>query len=479
MPLDIPEPVTASVPGDATDRRGARPVPDMRRDSTPHPVTVIGVYGKGNFGDEALLAAVADDLGAVLGSVEVQVLCSDPESVTRRFGFNAMTRTPLSDFGAKLAMIRRSRVVAVGGGTLLCDHGRWTRDIVALITYFFWLLLARAFGVASLAYGQGFGPASSPIIRFGMWLLPRVVSGVTTRDRASHAMLTSIAGERANCALGCDPVVASDRFHPKTVTSGMPPMHARQVTALAPYVLVALRYPKLATLASARAYIAAACHVVAALGRHEQARFVLFPTHLSDRLQDDRPVLAIARELLIGEGIAADRLTCVTWETLDDAALWIQSADLVFGDRLHALLLGMLAHRQVVGLTVEDKIAGCIGDIVSGHSVALVASVLDDEPLRLQAEVERLWNERGSNVDAYRALLDTYRERRNVNLAMIERVVRPSGLTAAAPSDREESAWAPARPGAHAVAQQSQIDSGARPGGDHTAARNVAEAVEK
>jgi L-malate glycosyltransferase len=389
----------------------------------PQPVTVIGVYGKGNFGDEALLAAVADDLRTVLGPIEVQVLCSDPESVTRRFGFLAMTRTPAHGFRQKLALVRRSRIVVVGGGTLLCDHGGPAADLLVLATYFFWLLLARAFGVATVAYGQGFGPAGSRIVRFGLWLLPRVVSAVTTRDRASHAMLGRIAGDRANCVLGADPVIAGDLFLPTVAADRVPPALARQVQGVGPYVLIALRYAKFGGLDPIRPDIAAASRLAARIGQDEPARFVLFPTHLSDAFVDDRPVVDLVYAHLLEAGIPAERLTRASWGTLEEAAFWIQSAELVFGDRLHALLLGMLARRPVVGLTVEDKIAGCIGDIAGDRPVAVIASLKGDDPASIEAAVQRLWSERGSHDDVYLTLLEAYRARRAANLAMLEQVV--------------------------------------------------------
>lgn len=64
----------------------------------------------------------------------------------------------------------------------------------------------------------------------------------------------------------------------------------------------------------------------------------------------------------------------------------------MLGDRLHALLLGMLARRPVVGLTVEDKIAGCIGDIAGDRSVAMIATLQVDDPASVEAAVQRLWS---------------------------------------------------------------------------------------
>ena len=90
---------------------------------------------------------------------------------------------------------------------------------------------------------------------------------------------------------------------------------------------------------------------------------VLFPTHLSDEFVDDRPIMDLLEGMLLAHGISGSRITRASWQSLDDAAYWLQSAAMVFGDRLHAMLVAALNHVPVAGVAVESKISGCLADL--------------------------------------------------------------------------------------------------------------------
>ena len=385
---------------------------------------ILGVYGKGNFGDEALLEVVANDLRQVLPNCELHVFCSGPEAVRDRFGLDALTRSPASGFGRKLRIVRRSRVVVVGGGTLLCDHGGGLRDAVAVATFFFWLLLARLHGVPTVLYGQGFGPATGRFVRLGLWLVRFACTEVTVRDAASLALLGRVAGARTRFVLGADPVAAADRFLPAAVRRRVDEPLAARIDALRPFVALAFRYPKLRTLEDSREQLEAVGAAAAALCRHAGVNVVLFPTHLSDEFVDDRPIMDMLERMLVARGIAGTRISRATWRSLDDAAYWVQSAAMVFGDRLHALLVASLNHVPVAGVAVEDKISGCLADLFNGEPLAAVLAPGDVSSPSGQQSVQDLWDRRGADTALYSRLLAHYRVRREANIAALERALR-------------------------------------------------------
>jgi polysaccharide pyruvyl transferase WcaK-like protein len=259
---------------------------------------IIGVYGKGNFGDEALLETVVDDIHSLLPQCTIHVFCSGPDSVAERFGFHALSRTPATGFLEKLALVRRSRLVMVGGGTLLCDHRGPLDNARVVFTYFFWLWLAKLCGVPTLVYGQGFGPATSRIIRLGMWLTRFSCDAVTVRDSASYELLVGIAGKRPKFALGADPVVAADRFLPARVRQGVDDQFAARIAELQPFVLLAIRNPKLTSPEDCRGYFDAFGEAAARILHHTKSGVVLFPAHLSDPFEDDRPIMDSVRLLV-------------------------------------------------------------------------------------------------------------------------------------------------------------------------------------
>jgi polysaccharide pyruvyl transferase WcaK-like protein len=388
---------------------------------------ILGVYGKGNFGDEALLEVVANDVREVLPGCEIYVLCSGPQAVRQRFGFPALTRTPAGDFRRKLSIVRRSRLLVVGGGTLLCDHGGGLKDAVAVVTFFFWLWLARLFGVPTLLYGQGFGPARGRLIRFGLWLVRFACTEVTVRDTASHDLLIGVAGRRRQFHLGADPVAVADRYTPETVRHRVAPLLAARIDALRPYVVLAVRYPKLESVDDCREQIEAVGTTAAALCKHAGVNVVLFPTHLSDEFVDDRPIMDLLERMLVGNGIASARIARASWQSLDDAAHWLQSAEMVFGDRLHAMLVAALNHVPVAGVAVESKISGCLADLFQGEPLGVVLTPGEVSTVRAQRVVQELWDRRGSAPAAYPRLLAAYRARRKVNIDALERALRLTG----------------------------------------------------
>ena len=68
-------------------------------------VGVLGVYGKGNLGDEALLRCIADDVHACLPDAEILAICSNPETVRDSLGFRAIRRSPWRGFIHKLRRV--------------------------------------------------------------------------------------------------------------------------------------------------------------------------------------------------------------------------------------------------------------------------------------------------------------------------------------------------------------------------------------
>lgn len=386
---------------------------------------ILGVYGKGNFGDEALLEIVANEVQQALPGSEIVVFCSGPETVRRRFGFRAFTRTP-ANFRRKLDIVRQSRVVVVGGGTLLCDHGGSIKDALAVAAVFFWLLLARLFGVPTVLYGQGFGPARGRLIRLGFWLVRLVCTEVTVRDAASYELLTGVAGRPKQFHLGVDPVAAADRYLPATVRRRADPALAARIDALRPYVVLAVRYPKIDAVDDSKEQLEAMGATAAELCKHAGVNVVLFPTHLSDEFVDDRPIMNLLGRVLVDHGVPESRIAYASWESLDDAAYWLQSAEMVFGDRLHALLVAALNQVAVAGVAVENKISGCLADLFQGEPLAGVLLPGDVSKAGTRRLLQRLWDRRGSDPALYSRLLADYRARRTVNLAAIQRALRPA-----------------------------------------------------
>jgi len=354
-------------------------------------VGVLGVYGKGNLGDEALLLCVADDVRACLPGAEIVAICSNPETVRRSLGFRAIKRSPVGGFIGKLRLVRSCRLLIIGGGTLLCDHSDFIGDVKAIGSYFFWPILARLFGVPTIAYAQGLGPATHGIVRQAIRsLLPRMAD-VTFRDSASARMARGIVDDGCRWPATCDPVVGGARFTPEKVATSASDRVRAWLTKAGDYALVALRYPKLDTMQAHREYLDRSSFAIAAFQARSGAHLILFPAHISEIYEDDRLCIRHVKKALLVAGTHHTKISVVGWDDLADAAAILQNARVAVGDRLHALLIAAMNGVPVVGLAVEDKIGGCLAEIGYGRACR-VMSPTGDNPDLIATTILEAWS---------------------------------------------------------------------------------------
>jgi polysaccharide pyruvyl transferase CsaB len=140
---------------------------------------LCGYYGKGNGGDEALLATLLQQLPP---SVEPLVLSGNPTQTQADYGVEACDR---QSFGAVLQALRRSDAFIWGGGSLMQD----ATSALNPIYYGGLMTLAQRMGLRTIAWGQGIGPLRRPFTR---WFTRQVFArctAVSVRDRASAQLL--------------------------------------------------------------------------------------------------------------------------------------------------------------------------------------------------------------------------------------------------------------------------------------------------
>ena len=117
-----------------------------------HRVVLAGYYGLGNLGDELLLHVVLEQLKS-RPQIEPCVLSGNPEQTHKRYGVRAANRaSPPSIVRA----LWGARALLFGGGGLLQD----TTSARSLSYYLGLMRLAKWLGVPVLLWGQGLGPLS-------------------------------------------------------------------------------------------------------------------------------------------------------------------------------------------------------------------------------------------------------------------------------------------------------------------------------
>ena len=143
-------------------------------------VLLSGYYGKGNGGDETLLATLLQMLPLDVTPV---VLSGNPEETHRHYGVECYNRMA---FFSVFKALRSCGAFVWGGGSLI-------QDCTSIISPFYYgglMALAQVMGLKTVAWGQGIGPLLRSQTRF---LAQRNFAGctqVSVRDIASSRLLS-------------------------------------------------------------------------------------------------------------------------------------------------------------------------------------------------------------------------------------------------------------------------------------------------
>ena len=154
---------------------------------------LVGYYGFGNSGDEALLLTLLQQMPARVTPV---VLSNTPERTEKLYGIEARDRW---DLWGLHQLLRGADAFIWGGGSLMQDRSSWRNPL-----YYGGLMRwAQWYGLKTIAWGQGIGPLDQ---RWTSWLTRQCLSrctAVSVRDQVSSTLLQQWG---IDCVLAPDPV---------------------------------------------------------------------------------------------------------------------------------------------------------------------------------------------------------------------------------------------------------------------------------
>jgi polysaccharide pyruvyl transferase WcaK-like protein len=395
-----------------------------RRSSCSRVITVVGVFGRGNFGDEALLEVILNDLFSTMKKPIVRVLCSNPNNLKHCQSVTAYSRKPFPKFLSKLASVSTSDIFIVGGGTQLFDQGSFVANIRGVAAYYFWVLAARLFQVSTVAYAQGFEPGDSCVMRAAVRALPTVVHWISVRDSASLKELGRVATSKGRVSVTCDPVLGSELFLPEHVLARLSSNEISSIYSMRPFMAVAFRSPPRMTDEESVPYLRRAGRLACDLTRDRPVAVVLFPAELCHPDTDDRRALREVRRGLLESGFDPGRLHAVEWGSVEEAACWLQAAVLVFSNRLHPLLVASLANTPILAAEFPRKIRDCLSEL----GPFLPYCTILDENLRLDESHKRtlqsILDRPIGGPSRISADFHNYRRRHLLNLKMLRAAAR-------------------------------------------------------
>jgi len=279
---------------------------------------LCGYYGKGNGGDEALLASLLQMLPA---DVTPLVLSGKPRETRDRYNVESCDRMAPAQV---LQALRRSDVLIWGGGSLM-------QDVTSAANPFYYgglMGLAQQMGLTTIAWAQGIGPLKRRLTRSVARRVFAGCSAVSVRDRASAALLLDW---EIPSRLAPDPVWALDSLPVKGLWD-LP----------APRVAVTLRsHPQ---LTSAR--LANLTRALIHFQKATQTCILLVPFQKS---QD----LAIAQSI---HSNLPDSSHIIAPENPRQLKGLFRGVEMAIGMRLHSLIMAAAAECRCFALSYDPKV---------------------------------------------------------------------------------------------------------------------------
>jgi polysaccharide pyruvyl transferase CsaB len=286
---------------------------------------LCGYYGKGNGGDEALLATLLQMLPEQVTPV---VLSGNPEKTRQQYGVEVCDR---HNGLALLTCLWEADAFIFGGGSLLQD----STSALSPIYYGGLMGLAQRLGLITLAWSQGIGPLQRPFTR---WLARRSFcgcDGVSVRDGGSAKLLQQWS---VDCLLAPDPVWALDAL-PYAPLEHLP----------SPRIALCLRpHPSLT-----EARLERLIQALVKLQQQTAASVVLLPFQPSQ----DR---ALAEQVQVRLTGPADILEIPDPRYLKGI---FQQIDLTLSMRLHGLIMAAAEGNRCFALSYDPKVNRLMEDI--------------------------------------------------------------------------------------------------------------------
>ncbi len=163
-------------------------------------VAILGYYGFGNTGDDALLRAILEDLREQAPMAGPVVLSFRPQKTRADYGVQSINRFNLF---AIRRLFSRIHLFISGGGSLIQD----VTSTKSLLYYLWMIRLAKKKGLPVMLYANGIGPVVKEKDRRRVAPVLNTVDCITLRDEASLQTLRDLGVTKPDITLSADPAL--------------------------------------------------------------------------------------------------------------------------------------------------------------------------------------------------------------------------------------------------------------------------------
>lgn len=323
-------------------------------------VLICGYYGFGNLGDEAILAALLQELPDLLPGARPVVLSGDPSSTREAYGVEALSR---DDLPGVAAAVRRARLLVLGGGGLLQEH--WVVPLDHCLApgggglpfYFAYPVLATALGCPIALFALGVGPLTTEDGRRMVRAAFELATTSSVRDPESLALVQRIGLEDGRLPhLAADPAVLLEPADDSEVRATLQTL---QIAPGEPLAVVALRHWEVA--GDPFIWEDAVAEALSLYQRESAATILFLPAQVrpGSALENDlEAALRVRRQLE-----QPDRTRILERPPSPRMAAGLLSrCEIVVAMRYHAALLALVAGVPTVGLAYDPKVSALFAE---------------------------------------------------------------------------------------------------------------------
>ncbi|MDF2839796.1 MAG: csaB [Clostridia bacterium] len=163
-------------------------------------VVILGYYGFGNSGDEAILTTIVRDLRKADPNIHITVMSQNPDATSREHQVKAIGRMNIFQI---IRNIKGCDLFVSGGGSLLQD----ITSTRSLYYYLFIIRMALFFGRKVILYANGIGPINHESNREQVKKVIDRVNVITLREEDSWKLLKDIGIKSPYIQVTADPVL--------------------------------------------------------------------------------------------------------------------------------------------------------------------------------------------------------------------------------------------------------------------------------
>ena len=312
-------------------------------------ILIAGYFGFRNSGDEAILAAMLQDIRNLIPDSAITVLSGDPANTEIDHQVKTIA---WSDLPQIITGIRLCDLMIIGGGGIFHDYWGFDQETIltsahiGLAFYSSIGMIASILGKPLMLYAIGVGPLLTEMGKFATRAIAKQASLISVRDPQSRKELLALGISNELIHVTADPV-----FCLQTPESEL---HDKAVGLQGSPVLgVALRNWDVGVNPQRWEQETAAA-IDQFLELHNQACVIFIPFQAqTETLLDDCGISERIQSLLMH----SDRSSLIRKSSsFSEKAALIARCDLILGMRLHAIIFAIKSSVPVVGLSYDPKI---------------------------------------------------------------------------------------------------------------------------